>query len=392
MVVFSPELNAILEDFSELEAIDQAGGKASAAYQHVREYLEKSEVLLRTTEEAIAAEDLKRFSLMAEELNGAASYAPKSKTVNFKLSGIESAAHEADMIFGFGHEVGHANNYYLSASIRESFEEKAKALAQQEGIRDYTPLIQEVLEDHARDEGLSQFAGWDALVSYLRKDNPELTLQDIYAKEGNFKLRFFNDDGQLKEGYQINADLSFDRSPENMAAIKEHFFEPIRNATGVGDAGYRDQYSRYYIERYIKDAEDKNPVKGTPVIDMQGLGLSPQRTLEIQNAIKTIKTPEQVKEQEREQSLELIVAPEAQLESSSGDPLFDALYNAALVGDEKQMQAARNAIAESPEGQVFLQASIQAVEAMERQAQVLQQQQEQTMKTQSQSQSYSLSR
>lgn len=302
MVTFSPKLNAILNNFSEIEAISDKGGKSSTAYKHVVQYLEKSDVLLKTTEQAVAAKDLKQFSLMKENENGAASYASKSKTVNFKLSGIEKAAHEADMIFGFGHEVGHANNYHLSASIRESFKAKAKALSQQEGIRDYTPLIQEVLEDHARDEGLSQFAGWDALVSYLRKDNPDVTLQDIYATEGNFKLRFFNDDGQLKEGYHLNENLSFDPDSKNMAAVKVHFFEPIRNETGVGDAGYRDQYSRRYIEDKIGEFEENNPVKGTPVIDMHKLGLSPQRTKEIQDAIKTLKTPEQVKKQGLEQS------------------------------------------------------------------------------------------
>lgn len=301
MVAFSPELNAILDDFSEIGAISDKGGKSSAAYQHVVQYLEKSEVLLRTTEQAVAAKDLKQFSLMRESENGAASYASKSKTVNFKLTGIESAAREADMIFGFGHEVGHANNYHLFAPIRESFKAKAVELAQQAGIRDYTPLVQEALEDHARDEGLSQFAGWDALVSYLRKDNPDVTLQDIYATDGNFKQRFFNEDGQLKEGYHLNENLSFDPDSKNMAAVKAHFYEPIRNSTGVGDAGYRDQYSHRYIDEYINDAEGKYKVVGTPIIDMQSLGLSPQRIEEIQQEIKTLRTPEQVKEQGLEQ-------------------------------------------------------------------------------------------
>ena len=104
------------------------------------------------------------------------------------------AGQETELTFVLGHELQHGFNHAATQQAYQDFNDAVVSKSIETATpRDYTDATAALITANRRDEAGSEIAGWNALVSRLKSENPNPTLQDIF--NSNWRASDFIDVG-----------------------------------------------------------------------------------------------------------------------------------------------------------------------------------------------------
>jgi len=286
MTAISPELDRVMRG---------VGGPASPDYQNLRTVIESSPLLLQRMNLAVEQGHLKHFAWMHANENAGASYDAGTQTVNLKQDYVLEPERHDTLTFIMGHEIQHGFNRDRTRQGYEQFSRDVMQVLQSgQPVHDYTPAMQRMLAVNRNDEASAHIAGWNAVVSRAKHDDPGATLSSIgdlvedvsYINDFLDTKSIGKDRITVRDGLTLNPDLSITPDAPNIEATAQHYFDKAPQKTGLGYQGNSD-YANYYATNLVGSlcqSEMLNPTwAGKLTLDMQGLNL--QEPLLEQNGI-----------------------------------------------------------------------------------------------------------
>ncbi len=165
----------------------------------------------------------------------AGDYDPEDMCIYIGAAKLREAAKspvQADAIrYTLSHEIQHAVDRDAILEQDAAFRRDATQLIDSGSPRDYTPLLARYLKRSSEIEIGAEIAGFNAFADHVKGRNPDATLKDLY-EASNQNLRMYVDVAKLsdtpyreKPGLTIDADLHIASTPENLSAMKRHFFD-----------------------------------------------------------------------------------------------------------------------------------------------------------------------
>ena len=271
------------------------GGTASEASHTLCRAVSGSPWLAQLMNRALTEGHLKKLDILPEDDPAGGSY--RDGTIRLRLEDFDPER-VSNLLWVLAHETQHAlfDDAARTRQIEQDFFDQVKALAASDGSKhDYTPILAGYRAFRAEDEARAEIAGWNAVVSYWRQENPVITFAEVADKTQNSTAGIIDDEGtdghpqlSLKPGLTLNPDLSMSDSETNVQAMTEYYFNrPGRAGGGLGH--HKDSnYSNYYLGDKI-DAicgieaiqQQRTPDREPPqlILGMQQLHLS-ERSLE----------------------------------------------------------------------------------------------------------------
>lgn len=400
------------------QLIRQIGGPASPEYQNLRATIGESPVLAAQLNQAARTGELRGFGFLPPDSTAGAEFMPDKGIVRLNRTQLADPERRGELTFLLGHEGWHGHNNREVNQAYARFDREILDVSRSgAGRHDYTPAMATLHQVNRQDEAMSQLAGWNALVSRVRTADPQAQLKQIFQQSGGYAGTFIQERGEngaetyhLYPGYSLEADLSIRTTPANIEAAARHYFDRSPQDTRLGEhanSDYRNYYAAGDVSKICR--LEMNHSEGRMVLDMQGLKLNerlmeengidlgehrdqrcryvtpqaPDRNRYFDHTIDTHRyRPVTQEEGPAADGQALPSAPDAEVRQpdnglTSGDALFDQLYQAALSGSTAQMREATEAVATSPWGQQETEISRQAVEEQDRKAQELAEQQQQ---------------
>ena len=102
----------------------------------------------------------------------------------------------AEVAFVLGHEIQHGFNDADVERAYVQFDADVEQIAGRTTSHDYTEAIGTLLAANRRDEASSNIAGWNALVSQVRANDPDATLRDLYEASPAQQTSYSRDPGR----------------------------------------------------------------------------------------------------------------------------------------------------------------------------------------------------
>ncbi|WP_152980636.1 XVIPCD domain-containing protein [Stenotrophomonas ginsengisoli] len=178
-----------------------------------------------------------------------------------------------------GHEIGHALNRESIRATNNQFQQDVDALAQSSGNHDYTDTMAQRGQLQRTREAIDEIHGVNALAEYVRGQNKQATLEDLYEANPR-EMKSYIDRSGTRPNYSYLArdNLVFDQNlqidpskPENVEAMGKLFYD---------ERGYPHHYGQIGL-RIIANAEAQaqkdNPGRAAPAVyvDLPALGIDP---------------------------------------------------------------------------------------------------------------------
>lgn len=230
-------------------------------------------------------------------------YERSRKSLQLPLQVLDNSPMErgraAELVFTMGHEVKHAiNSPGNHESIRNAFAQAAKIATSPESVHDYTPVAAEIIRIERINEASANIAGFNAIVSKLRKEKPESapSLAQLYNELPHRMGDFIDRSGaapkfeyRLKSGLTPEKDMMLTYSGDNIEASGRYYFDKPASEASLGKYGNQD-YRHYYcdfvfghIDKIEKPAGHSKSEALTVEVNLQKLGL--QRALLTTNLV-----------------------------------------------------------------------------------------------------------
>lgn len=287
MTILSAETERLLGEFAG--KIDVTSDQVD----NLRSVIAGSPVLAKQVDAAIAAGYLERFELLPATSNAGGTYETGTKSIKLPANSLSTPAapdrfDAAEVAFVLGHEIQHGFNDADVERAYVQFEADVEQVAGRTTSHDYTEAIGTLLAANRRDEASSNIAGWNALVSQVRANNPDATLRDLYEASTRS-----TDVIQSRPGPPItyaphpeltlNADLTISPTAANIEGMARHYYDQ-GVSTGLGHHGNSD-YQNFYGALAIGLASEFEAANPAPdgvsrmEVNMKKLGLD-ERLLE----------------------------------------------------------------------------------------------------------------
>lgn len=287
MTTLSAETERLLGEFAGKTDV------TSDQVDNLRSVIAGSPVLAKQVDAAIAAGYLERFELLPATSNAGGTYETGTKSINLPASSLSTPAapdrfDAAEVTFVLGHEIQHGFNDADVERAYVQFDADVEQIAGRTTSHDYTEAIGTLLAANRRDEASSNIAGWNALVSQVRANNPDATLRDLYEASTRS-----TDVIQSRPGPPItyaphpeltlNADLTISPTAANIEGMARHYYDK-GVSTGLGHHGNSD-YQNFYGVQAIELASGYEAANPAPdgvsrmEVNMKKLGLD-ERLLE----------------------------------------------------------------------------------------------------------------
>lgn len=166
-------------------------------------------------------------------------------------SANEEAEEDINFVrFTAGHEIDHAVARDEVQKLGKRFREQAAAIANGPSPHDYTSAVKEYNDGHREREASAEIAGFNALAAQVRNENPQATLNDVYATDGGAS-NYIVDDNQnppsysIRPGLHIKADLQLDKD-KSLEGMAKAFYDsnpgyPARNIDWAFGEIYRQE-------------------------------------------------------------------------------------------------------------------------------------------------------
>lgn len=426
--------------------------------------LNGSPVLAEQLKEVVRRGHVQHFSLLSGGMTAGATYDGNTrredgtpKGINLPVLGLQSSTaanprgrfDAIDMTFVLGHEIHHGFNDAARDRARDDFLQTISRQARVSApTHDYTDALRSFLQAAREDEAKAHIAGWNALLSRVQKDTPGAGLSDM-ALTRNDRLDDFlvrsaptaTTPPRPKPGIRFNADGSLSQTPDNIAAMGQHYFDrPARDyaqpderpmrignhkdlaGTPQPSADYPNYYAVWPLEQIIA-AEDRANVRyqgSRPqiAIDMAGIGLREDliekegldlgRNTAPRPYLDTSHSPAapghfhhtqdgSANPQHNHQHVPVAAPPAAALRAGVdhngpapfSDPYLNRAHAALMAGDSDELDRVAIAFSQSPEGQRMAQLGDQLLaqqQALEQQQLLEQQWQQEQAQQQAQAQ------
>lgn len=224
--------------------IDRSGSARDVSAEmliNLQDALNGSPVLADEFKRAVMAGDpsnrriLRSLDILPSDSGMGGSYSAVNRALNLPASALSGAsrAHGFDpyeLTFVMGHEVQHGLNATQAVNARKDFIRGAQIMAATRvGVHDYTGLIGAYIQSGRDDEAKAEIAGWNALHSRVRQENPELKLEDVYQAARGRTEDFVDQvvagrDLTIRPNIHLNSDFSMPPTPENVQAMGENYF------------------------------------------------------------------------------------------------------------------------------------------------------------------------
>jgi hypothetical protein len=246
------KLEKILKDFEAGDTKTNHPGK------NLRELLEKSPDLKARVLDSVDKGHLEKFALLPAGANAGGAYSPDTRTIELPANYLKDAhknkASAAELVFVMGHEIQHSFNSTASDKATDAFLKEAEKISKSPSPHDYTSAVKTLIQSFREDEASAHIGGFNAISSQVLKDNPKAGLKEIYNAHPGRMDDFIERSGkapsfkyELKQGLEIEADMTIKATPGNVKAMGKHYFDQPPSATRIGAKGNQD-YPNYYGE------------------------------------------------------------------------------------------------------------------------------------------------
>lgn len=156
-----------------------------------------------------------------------------------------------EVTFVLGHELRHGFNHAAKTKAHQNFHEEAKEVARSpSAIHDYTQATGKLIAANRDDEASAEIAGWNAIISAVKRTNPHPTMDDIYREAPGRIGDFIEFDPSrtklsLRPNLSLNPDLTLSPTPGNIEAMGQNYFDKAPGKSKLGHHGNSD-YANYY--------------------------------------------------------------------------------------------------------------------------------------------------
>lgn len=300
----SVQAQALVTTFNTSLTADQQTNFANA--------LSNSPALINQINAAVAAGELRGFTLLAPGTNAGGQFNPTSGAMELPASIMTTPAapagarfNPAELTFVLGHETQHAINRPTSAAALTAFGTEVNRIAQTPQVtHDYTAALNTMLTVNRNDEATAHIGGFNATVGMVRSTNPTPSLEDIYrASPGRMGDFITVTPGTpavpgtaatpgtpatpttyaLRAGLTLNADMTMTANTANTNAMGQHYYDQPAASARLGHNG-DSNYQNYYaanpvgfiaqVERFHAPAMATAGITPQLTLNMTTLGLS----------------------------------------------------------------------------------------------------------------------
>lgn len=272
--------------------------------------LQNSPALINQINTAVAAGELRAFSLLPAGTHAGGQFNPASGTMELPATSMTTPAsppgarfNPAELTFVLGHETQHAINHPITAAALATLITDVGAIGRSaSATHDYTAPLNTMLAVNRNDEAAAHIGGFNATVGMVRSTNPTPSLEDIYraspGRMGDFitvtpgtpaKPDIPASDTTpavpatpatpttyaLRAGLTLNADMSMTPNAANTEAMGQHYYDQPASSARLGangDSNYQNYYATNLVG-YVAQVERANAPAHAAA------GLMPQLTL-----------------------------------------------------------------------------------------------------------------
>ncbi|MFZ5636999.1 MAG: hypothetical protein ACOY82_10515 [Pseudomonadota bacterium] len=215
----------------------------------------------------------------------AGDYDPDDKCIYIGAARLREAAKsetQADGVrYTLAHEIQHALDRDAIVDQDAAFRQGATRLIQSGSPRDYTTLLANYLQRSSEIEIAAEIAGFNAFADHVKTRKPNATLGDLdKASHQNMQMyvdvdRWSDTPYRPKQGLTIDGDLHIASTPENLSAMKRHYFDANRYHLVEFDRAFR--VLREMEAQALATARSADPQCEAPslLVDCARLGLRP---------------------------------------------------------------------------------------------------------------------
>lgn len=285
MNTINPKLQRMIDEFASAY-LSHIGNPAVLKHNLEAAIKDSPELTLKLNR---AAEQgyIQKFGILdtKENPNAAAGYVSgEGNTPPTMLIRPEILVEKEDKIslmFQLAHETQHSFYHHEQGGLQTEQQVRrgiAQLAASTLSVKDYTPPLRRQLDSDRNDEALAMLAGWNAVASHVRQNNPKAGFSEISKAMGEQEgyAAYFGKPARDEKSVipdknlEFNPDMSLSlNSDKNREVLAQSYFD--RNP----QIDYRNNNARTYIgfivqQHYNHDASSKL------VIDMKGLGLEEQ--------------------------------------------------------------------------------------------------------------------
>ena len=236
------------ESAAIIAAFGKEPGVTADHIKQLNDVLEASATLTDQFNDAVAQKHLKRLVPLTNP-NAGGEYAHPE--MRLPLSSL-TAANKAELTFVLGHELQHGFNHAAMQQAYKHFNNSVDSKAKEATPpRDYTDAVATLIESNRQNEAGAEIAGWNAIVSMVKKNNANPTLQEIYLENpGRMKDFIIESTGapkayRLRSNLTLNSDMTMSADAKNLEGMGQNYFDKPANQTNLGPRGTSD-YTNYY--------------------------------------------------------------------------------------------------------------------------------------------------
>nr|WP_314765141.1 hypothetical protein [uncultured Neisseria sp.] len=285
MNTINPKLQRMIDEFASAY-LSHIGNPAVLKHNLEAAIKDSPELTLKLNR---AAEQgyIQKFGILdtKENPNAAAGYVSgEGNTPPTMLIRPEILVEKEDKIslmFQLAHETQHSFYHHEQGGLQTEQQVRrgiAQLAASTLSVKDYTPPLRRQLDSDRNDEALAMLAGWNAVASHVRQNNPKAGFSEISKAMGEQEgyAAYFGKPARDEKSVipdknlEFNPDMSLSlNSDKNREVLAQSYFD--RNP----QIDYRNNNARIYIgfivqQHYSHDASSKL------VVGMKELGLKEQ--------------------------------------------------------------------------------------------------------------------
>lgn len=285
MNTINPKLQRMIDEFASAY-LSHIGNPAVLKHNLEAAIKDSPELTLKLNR---AAEQgyIQKFGILdtKENPNAAAGYVSgEGNTPPTMLIRPEILVEKEDKIslmFQLAHETQHSFYHHEQGGLQTEQQVRrgiAQLAASTLSVKDYTPPLRRQLDSDRNDEALAMLAGWNAVASHVRQNNPKAGFSEISKAMGEQEgyAAYFGKPARDEKSVipdknlEFNPDMSLSlNSDKNREVLAQSYFD--RNP----QIDYRNNNARTYIgfivqQHYNHDASSKL------VVGMKELGLKEQ--------------------------------------------------------------------------------------------------------------------
>lgn len=294
-LTLSTQAQALITTFNASLTADQKTNFGNA--------LQNSPALITQINTAVAAGELRGFSVLPASTHAGGQFNPASGTMELPGTAMTTLAggrfDPAELTFVLGHETQHSiNRPTVAASTTAFTTEVTRIAATGQATHDYTAPLAAKLAANRNDEASAHIAGFNATVSMVRSSNPTPSLEGIYraspGRMGDFITVTPGTPASpgtaatpagyaLRAGLTLNADMTMTANVANVGAMGTHYYDQPAASARLGHNG-DSNYQNYYatnlvgyvaeVERAYAPTHAAAGLAPRMALDMNALGIS----------------------------------------------------------------------------------------------------------------------